>query len=181
VAEGGTVTACRYCRAHLDAYVAGELALPARRRVAAHLDQCAACYAVYAQRREVVRELQRSLPMVGYANPPDFGQVWLNVQQEMPRGSGYSIQYGLAALLLLVLLLVPFTMGHRDIAAALPTQPAPHQLDGDQTPDRAGARAKAVTTAPRTATLSPPAFGTPPTMPEPSMYVSSRGFDDRND
>ena len=175
------MTGCRYCRAHLDAYAAGELAPPARRRVAAHLDHCAACYAVYAQRREVVRELQRSLPLLGYANPPDFGQVWLKVQRELPRGSGHSMQYGLAALLLLVLLLVPFTMGHRDIAAALPTQPAPHQLDGDQTPARAPARAQTVTAAPRTATLSPPAFGTPPTMPEPNTHVSSRGVDDRND
>lgn len=172
--------ACRYCRVHLDAYLSGELAPPARRRVAVHLDQCAACYAAYVQRREVARELRRSLPLVGYSKEPDFGQVWLRVQAEVPQGSSHPVQYGLAALLLALMLLVPFTMGHRDVAAALPTQPAPQLIDASQTPARAVAIGSP-TAGPTAHTLAAPAAGTPPTMPEPNMHDFSRGFDDRND
>lgn len=175
------VTGCRYCRAHLDAYIAGELPPSARWRVAAHLDRCAACYAAYAQQREVVRELRRALPIIGRGHPPDFEYVWLNAQRELPRSSRDSIQYGLAALLLVVLLVVPFTIGYHDIAAALPTQPAPHRLDEDRTPANAATQTRTVTAGPPAATLSPPTFSTPPTMPESSTNVSSRGVDDRND
>ncbi len=166
------MTACHYCRAHLDAYLAGELAAPARRRVAAHLDQCAACYRVYVQRRELARQLSRELPLVGHAGAPDFGQVWVKVQAELPRESGHPMQYGLAALLLALLLLVPFTMGHRDVAPVLPTQPAPQLAGADETPARAAASGEA-TAAPRASALERPAAGTPPTLPEPNLSNGS--------
>ncbi len=172
--------ACRYCRAHLGAYLTGELAAPARRRVSAHLDTCAACYAVYAQRRDLARELGRALPLVGQAAAPDFAQVWLKVQAEIPRESSHPVQYGLVALLLTLLLLAPFTMGHRDVAPVLPTQPAPHLAAADETPARAVSSGDA-TAAPRASALELPAAGTPPTLPEPHSSDDSRGFDDRSD
>jgi anti-sigma factor RsiW len=167
--------ACRYCRAHLDAYLGGELTAPARRRVAAHLDRCAACYSIYAQQRDLVRELRQALPLVGDANTPDFGQVWLHVQAEVPRGSGHPLPYGLVALLLALLLAVPFTMGHRDVPPALPTQPAPQLISADPTPTRADVTSEA-TAASRVSAQAVPAAGTPPTLPEPDTNDVPRGF-----
>lgn len=167
--------ACRYCRAHLDTYLAGELAAPARRRVAAHLDRCPACYSIYAQQRDLARELRQTLPVVGHASAPDFGQVWLHVQAELPRGSGHPLPYGLVALLVALLLVVPFTMGHRDVPAALPTQPAPQLTSADATPTRADATSQA-TAVPRVSAQTAPAAGAPPTLPEPDISDVPRGF-----
>ncbi len=120
---------CRSCQAHLVSYLHNELSPHLRRRVAYHLDDCAACYALYVQQRELARELQNAVPLIGRNDAPRFDRVWLSVQGELvqPRRSPqFHARYSLALLALLLALLFPWTMGgQRLTSAAPPTQPPP--------------------------------------------------------
>lgn len=175
--------ACRYCQAHMDAYLANELSRPARRRISAHIDRCPTCYTLYVQRRELTRDLRQNVPLVGHHHMPDFARLWQDIQAEVPRAdTPHRMQYGLVALLLTLMLLVPLTMGHSDVMAAPPTQPAPQLAGPERTPARAAALPQP-TTAAATLIRETAYFvvDTPPTLPEPDFNDLSRGPDGRND
>jgi anti-sigma factor RsiW len=119
---------CRYCQFNLDAFLDGRLSPHARRRIARHIDQCPACYQAYIGRRELRRELQQSLALVGHNHQPDFARIWQSVQAEIPRPlpRRTPFRFGLVALLLLLGLVLPLTLGNRDLGRVVPSQPKPH-------------------------------------------------------
>ncbi len=119
---------CRYWQFNLDAFLDGRLTLGMRRRIARHIDHCPSCYQAYVQRRELRRELQQSLALVGHDHQPNFAQMWQAVQTEIPRTGVRRAQfrYGLVLLLLLLGLVLPFTLGNRELGRAVPMQPQPH-------------------------------------------------------
>ncbi len=120
---------CRSCQAHLVSYLHNELSPHLRRRVAYHLDDCAVCYALYVQQRDLARELQNAVPLIGRNSVTRFDRVWLSVQGELAqpsRAPQLHARYSLALLALLLALLFPWTMGgQRLTSAAPPTQPPP--------------------------------------------------------
>jgi hypothetical protein len=128
-----------HCGRHLDAYLDGQLSPKARRRVAQHLSRCETCYADYARRRDLRNELQNTLPLIGTLDQrADFTRMWHSIRTELPRGDRrrYQLQarYGLVVAMLLIMLLVPFTMGHRDLPILLPSRPAPDSTEELGTP-----------------------------------------------
>lgn len=163
---------CRYCRANLDAFMDRALTPRARRRVARHIDSCPSCYEVYTLRRELRRELQQAIPLVGRGHTPDFERIWGAVRVEIPRPSGRQAQfrYGFAALLLLLALLVPFTMGNHELTRAVPVPPVPYTDVSNETPASAEEPQLVATVAASSTTSSSPAQETaPPTLPEPDL------------
>jgi anti-sigma factor RsiW len=121
---------CRECRLHLIAYIHNELSPHLRRSVSYHLDDCPTCYALYAQQRDLARDLQNAVPMVGRGEKPRFDRVWAAIQTDMAKPRRVSIfyrtRYGLALMAAVLGLLFPWIIGNQSATlAAPPTQPAP--------------------------------------------------------
>lgn len=172
---------CHYCRAHLQAYIDGELSPKARRRIAQHVDRCPTCYNAYILRRDFSRELQQTLPLVGQRGAPDFKQMWGAVQAELPRPAVqprlYQARYGLALLAFTMMLIMPLTMGHRDISLSPPSPPAPQLLAKYETPDVTEPVAIATVAASLTVESQFKSATLVPTVPEPHNQELSRGMD----
>jgi len=159
---------CKLYQRQIDAYLDKRLSPRARRRLARHIDDCPGCYRAYAQRRDLRRDLQANVPLVGRHHNPDFDRMWGTIQAELPqpRYPQMSFRYGLAALMLLLALVVPFTMGNRDLAHTPPDQPQPYTDIATETPPGGQAIAAATLAAPATHE-SDLELATPPTLPEP--------------
>jgi anti-sigma factor RsiW len=157
-----------HCRGSLDAYLDGQLTPKARRRVAQHISRCETCYADYARRRDLRDELQRTMPLIG-ADQPDFKRMWHAIRVELPRDDRRRTQarYGLAALMLMLSLLIPFTMGHRDIPMVLPSRPAPDSTLEQGTPSQREPVAVATIVVSVTQGHEKEAATQLPTVPEP--------------
>jgi anti-sigma factor RsiW len=160
---------CRYCRANLDAFLDSTLALRARRRVARHIDSCPTCYDVYTRRRQMRRELQQNIPLVGRRHTPDFDRIWSAVRVELPRPQARHTRYryGFVALLLLVALLVPFTMGNHELTRAVPVPPVPETEASTETPISADGPELVATVAVSSTNMAQETA--PPTLPEPDL------------
>lgn len=121
----------RYCKARMLAYIRGELPPRSRRRMARYLDECPRCYQEYQRQRSTLLELERTLPAFGAASGEQLGRIWTRVQADMQRRPGglrpiiYHASYGLAALMLLVILMLPLAGTGGSAAAAPLMQPEP--------------------------------------------------------
>jgi anti-sigma factor RsiW len=126
----------------MTAYLHGELAPRTRQRVTQHIHECPMCYTRYIEERDDQRDLTYFVPLIGREDKPRYDKMWVSIQADLsrPKQPRYQIRYGLAALMLMVALLLPWTMGQRSTAlAALPTQPSP-ELTATRTPGGGGAR-----------------------------------------
>lgn len=131
---------CKGCQFHMTAYLHGELAPQVRQRMTQHIQRCPICYTVYVQQRDMQRDLAYYMPLLGTA--PRYDKMWASIQAGMarPREQRYQVRYAFAALMLVLALLLPWTMGRGPLAlAALPTQPSP-ALTATRTPPVGGAR-----------------------------------------
>ena len=95
---------CGECRSHLLAFLHGDVSPLLRRQVARHLDHCPACYELYRQELDLMRDLKREVPFIGATHQPRFDLVWAAIQQDivkpksaMPR---FHFRYGLAMMAL---------------------------------------------------------------------------------
>lgn len=121
---------CGECRSHLVAFLHGDVSPLLRRRVARHLDHCMACYNLYLQELDLMRDLKRTVPKIGQGHQPKFDAIWSEIQIEITRPKRdlprFHMRYGLAALALVLVFLVPLTMGNQNLTlASPPTQPIP--------------------------------------------------------
>lgn len=120
---------CRYCKARMTAFIHGELELNVRRRVARHLDECANCDAEYQHRRELAQALQERVAHIGQPKTRQLQKIWGGVQRDLQPGERSAhlspARYGLAALVLVVALLLPLTLGNHGVQFNIPTHPAP--------------------------------------------------------
>jgi anti-sigma factor RsiW len=158
---------CKFYQRQIDAYLDKTLNMRARRRLARHIDECPSCYRAYAQRRDLRRDLESAVSLVGRHHEPDFDRMWGTIRAELPQPR-YQTQfrYGLVGLMLLLALLVPFTMGNRDLARHVPDQPKPHTDPATETPVASQLVAAATEVAPATQAQDL-VLETPPTLPEP--------------
>ncbi len=144
------MTSCHDCRSSLIAYVHHELSADRRREIARHLDRCPECYAAYVEERDLAQDLIQIVPRLGEAGAPQFEQVWRALQSQpaldSPAGEVlYPARYGLAALLLILALLFPWSLSRGEIMlAAPPTQPSPVTQTITATPSVARATVMAV-------------------------------------
>ena len=120
-------TSCRQCRALLPGYINRELSPRQRARVSRHLSACAECYGVYVEQRQLVQELQASVPRIG-GNPPRLDKIRAAVMAEMaapvrPRQRFNQARYSVVAFALVIAVLLPWSM--RAHSFSLPTLPQP--------------------------------------------------------
>jgi anti-sigma factor RsiW len=133
---------CRQCRKLLPGYIGRELTPKQRERVSRHLNTCAECYVALTDQRQLSNELAYSLPRIG-ASEPRLDKIRAGIMAEMrqpaPSKSGGQVRlirtqarYSLAALVLMVALLLPWSIQSR--AFALPTLPQPETVTPQGTP-----------------------------------------------
>ncbi|MBL8145489.1 MAG: zf-HC2 domain-containing protein [Anaerolineae bacterium] len=122
---------CHECRALLPDWLERELPHASRSQVAAHLDGCDRCHAVYVRQRGALAGLQADLPALGRLQPAQAGQLWRAVQHDLlsPRRAVWPFsqrRVGLLAVLVAAALLLPWLLSPGRLAAlALPMQPTP--------------------------------------------------------
>lgn len=123
---------CHECQRHLVGYLDHRLSPRLLWRMDQHLNGCAICYAAYIQRRDLTRDLQSSLPFVGQANSQQLGRVWTAIQADMAQPkpaistslSRQLTHYSVAALILTLAILLPWSLDKQPVALALPSAPA---------------------------------------------------------
>ena len=135
----------RYCKARMAAYLNGEMSLASRRRMARYIDECPDCYAEYRRQLDVTRELESSVGGLGRPDRPQLRRIWSNVQtniqyeatshQPAEHAPRRPARYGLVLLAFLVAVLLPWTLGNRNVPS-IPSQPAPAATSFPSTPDR---------------------------------------------
>ena len=125
---------CRQCRTLLPGYIQRELSPKQRTFVARHLTACAECYVFYTTQQQLERELAFAVPRMGGA-PPRLEKMRSIVMAEMVRSGAkpkslrkpnaklYQARYSLAALILMIALLLPWSMQNRSFALPTPPQP----------------------------------------------------------
>ncbi len=120
---------CHDCRVHLDAYIHGELSKRARRRVAQHLSECAECYADYVSHRNLSQEIEASVRRYGQPNTVQMSRIWQSIQVDMNRPtpvvSRVDTRFTVAAFMLMLTLLLPWSLDSQPVAHALPLPPQP--------------------------------------------------------
>lgn len=135
----------RYCKSRMAAFINGELPLVARRRVARYIDECPDCYAEYLRQRDLAEELKRQLHMIGQPDHTQLNRIWENIQSDLsqPRpqrpARRYPTRYGLVAIILALVLMLPFILGQTSDYRTIPSQPAPYHFDLSATPTHATA------------------------------------------
>ena len=152
----------RYCKVHIARYVSGDLADPARRRVARYIDENEDCYREYMRHREFAQKLERSLPTFGRPNSQRLEMMWSALQADLQApqsqtlwfsdfGSRSSLQfsYGLAILAIVIALMLPLALGYHASPLSIDFPRAPHYAVVVRPP------AQDVSGAPRFATLNP--------------------------
>lgn len=128
---------CQEYQPKIIAYLHEELAPPIRQKVAIHIDQCAACYAYYVRQRDLARELEMRMSLIGQAKPAQLRRVWSSIQDDMeqPRIRGrFRLRYGVAAFIFMLALILPWKTQSRVEARYLPLQPVPVVEDATKTP-----------------------------------------------
>ena len=116
------------------AFINGELPLKSRRRVARYIDECEACYTEYIRQKQIVRDLQTKLPIIGDPSNAQLGAIWSAIQSDLqtPKRTPkriYRARYGFMTLGVMLVLIMPFTLGNSfaTTVSRAGTQPAPYQ------------------------------------------------------
>jgi anti-sigma factor RsiW len=129
---------CYECQPKIIPYLHDELPAPARRKIRQHLDQCTACYGLYANERDLARELEFRMPLVGQAQPAQLRKNWSAVQRQMQQPKTrvrFRLRYGVAAFMFMLALLLPWKMQSRVSARFIPLPPVPAVEAATQTPN----------------------------------------------
>ena len=132
----------RYCKARMTAYLNGELSPGARRRMARYIAECPDCYAEYLRQLDLTRELESRVGGFGTPGVGQLDRIWANIEAEIttpapaPPVRRRRARYGLVLLMLLLATLLPWTLGNRNVAFDVPSQPAPELNTGGGTPAR---------------------------------------------
>ena len=156
----------RYCKVHMARYLSGDLADPARRRVARYIDENEDCYREYMRHREFAQKLERSLPTFGQPDSQRLEMMWSSLQEELQApqsqtlwfsdfGSRSSLHfsYGLAILAIVIALMLPLALGYHASPLSIDFPRAPHYAVVVRPP------AKEFSGAPMFATLEPGSRG----------------------
>jgi anti-sigma factor RsiW len=125
---------CHECRTLLVGYINGELTQKRRWRVGQHLNECAACYARYVEQRNLAHDLRTDLNLIGQPSRPQLSHIWSSIQSDMRRAQPFQPRfrrrYGIAVLVLVLSLLLPWSLGGDAFVLAVPLPAVPASLAG---------------------------------------------------
>lgn len=111
----------RYVKARMSAYLDGDLSPQSRRFISRQIDENSNCYRLYIDSKQTKQALERELPVLG---KPDAGQLealWTTIQTELKQPDSqvirhrpnYSLSYGVAFVVLIIILLAPLALDTR--------------------------------------------------------------------
>lgn len=136
----------RYCKVHMDRYIAGDLSEAARRRVGRYIDECEDCQREYMRHREFALHLERNLPTLGRPNWQRLDQMWLSLERELQTPARQSIwhsdftsphrmqfSYGLVMLAISLALLLPILIGFHSSLLPVDLPRLPHSISLETT------------------------------------------------
>jgi anti-sigma factor RsiW len=119
---------CHACQSKLVPYLHRQLSPRMQRRVGSHLDECPVCYAAYIAQRELSSELTAGLSRLGQPNAPQMTRLWAAIQADIqkprPVPRRTTGRAGVALLILILALLLPWSLDKQPVAHAVPDQPA---------------------------------------------------------
>lgn len=172
------MTTCTHCQEHLLTYIHDEAPPRLRRKIAAHLRTCEACYALYVRERDTAHELSQELTLFGGASKPELDTMWASIQNELtapPTPPTHTVSYGwqrgmvLAALL--VLCMLPWSLTWGELVSTSAAQRIIPVDVPESTPTITQTRAVRVvalgTSQPTEDMLPPTATSTPASAPVP--------------
>ncbi len=176
---------CGECRTLLSGYIGRELSREARAQVASHIDTCNACYSSYLQQREITGELRQLLPAIGQAETSRLENIWSAVQTgiSQPRISPFQkdpARFGIAALIVVAAVLLPWFISQQRLVISLPLPPTPVAMVVLTRETEAGASAIATEeghTVAVAATEYSATAATPPAQPNYSPVVQAGATD----
>lgn len=120
---------CHTCQSKLVPYLHRQLSPRMQRQVAQHLDACPLCYAAFIDQRALSSELTAGLTRMGQPNAPQMSRMWAAIQSDIQRPRPLprrpSGRYGVALLIFVLALLLPWSFDQQQVAHAIPNQPAP--------------------------------------------------------
>ena len=86
----------------------------------------------YVRQRDLSDKLTVRVPVIGQPKAPQLQKIWAGIQADMQppkraarRRYPYQARYGLVALAMVLVLLVPLILGNRNVPFSVPSQPAP--------------------------------------------------------
>lgn len=159
----------RYVKARMTAYLDGDLPVKTRRFIARQIDENPLCYQDYIRAKQTRQELERALPTFGKPESGQLDNLWANIQLELNQPEfvvvqsrqpyGYSLSYGVAMLVLAIIMLAPFAIdaGRSSllpVSHALPEQVAELALSAATPDSEVRAVAIAVNTEVQSSTVS---------------------------
>lgn len=169
---------CSSYQEKLIAYIHDELPPHQARAMRRHLDECPACYAAYVQQRDAANAFAQDVRVLGTPSRGQLQSMWANIAAELdtpphPRRDIPQWQHGLAAAVLLVLCLLPWSLSLEDIAYAGYQLGATPAVEPHVTPDGTDTRQKIayyrqVSTADP---LTPTVTSTPAVAPSPQVFT----------
>jgi hypothetical protein len=128
----------RYIKMRMLDYLDGELPAKTRRFIARQIDENPLCYQEYIRARQTKQSIERDLSTFGRAEKRQLELIWANIQIELDSDKNantpdstrlnthYSWGYGLATVMLAMILLAPFALdASRVNASVLPQHPLP--------------------------------------------------------
>ena len=74
---------CRYTRSRMTAFINQELPINARRYVARHLDECAACRAQFEAQKTLRQTLMAEVPRLGQPSVGALQNVWARIADDL--------------------------------------------------------------------------------------------------
>lgn len=125
----------RYCKSRMVAFLNDELPPAARRRIARYIDECPDCYAEYIRQRDLQHRLSADMPRLAQPDARQLDSLWSRIQAEIQpsppqaRPVSFRMRYGLVAVALVFMLLLPMVFDDSQVTQAAITQPAPPRAD----------------------------------------------------
>ncbi len=134
----------RYVKARMTAYLDGDLPVKTRRFIARQIDENPLCYREYIRAKQTRQEIERTLPVFGKADSGQLDNLWANIQAElnqpetesvpMSHRPGYSLSYGVAMLILVIIMLAPFAIDAGRSSISPESHSLPEHLTGQTSP-----------------------------------------------
>lgn len=131
---------CQQCRNDLVKYINEDLSPQLMREMAAHLQNCDTCYALYRYERDAAQQIAKEFAFLGMPEGKQLDRMWRQVSSDLENPETpihhYDWLHGLAAVLLVTLTILPWVFHLNNFASVTLTSGiTPAVVPGEETPE----------------------------------------------